>query len=204
MSSAQFDIPLSTSESHPIHVDFISTKALDLPGRLGLTIAPGKQNVGMQFLWKRNLAQDLDRLRDHYHTDLLVSLVEESELVKLNIANLFTEVQSRGMRSRWFPIPDFRAPTSVTATRSLVEEILFAVAQGQTVVTHCKAGLGRSGLVVAACLTTLGYSAEEAFVMVRMTRPGSVETDVQEEFVQQFAYYWQMGDRAFCWNENSA
>ncbi|MDX2228455.1 MAG: cyclin-dependent kinase inhibitor 3 family protein [Leptolyngbyaceae cyanobacterium bins.349] len=196
MSPAQPNIPLSTSEKHPIHVDFVPAEALNLPGRLGLTIAPGKQNVGMQFLWQRNLALDLDRLRHHYHVDTLVSLIEEAELSQLKIPHLFSEVQQAGMRSLWFPIPDFSAPRSMPATVSLVREILGAVRQGKTVVTHCKGGLGRSGLIVAACLTTLGYSAAEAFIIIRKARPGSVETQVQEEFVKQFAQGWEISDRA--------
>jgi protein-tyrosine phosphatase len=196
MLPTPLNMPLSTSEKHPIHVDFIPVEALNLPGQLGLTIAPGKQNWGMQFLWQRNLALDLDRLRQHYQIDLLVSLIEESELSQLNIPHLFTEVSQRGMCSLWFPIPDFRAPASIPATMNLVGEILRAVEQGKTVVTHCKGGLGRSGLIIASCLTTLGYTAEEAFAIVRKARPGSVETQEQEAFVQQFAQSWQLGDRA--------
>ncbi len=191
MLPLQSNIPLSTSESHPIQVDFVSPQLLRSQGRLGMTIAPGKQNVGMQFVWQRNLVQDLDRLRDYYQTDVLVSLIEESELIQLKIPELFTEVQKRGMRSLWFPIPDFRAPTSTTALMPLVQDILTQLHQNQTVVVHCKGGLGRSGLVVASCLTTLGYSAEEAFYLVRQTRPGSVETQAQEAFVADFAQGWR-------------
>jgi len=187
MPSAHSDVPLSASESHPIHVDFIEGDILQLPGRLGLTIAPGKQNLGMQFRWDRSLAEDLDRLRHHYHTDILISLIEKPEFAELKIEDLFAEVEQRGMRSRWFPIPDFGTPASLAALSTLVEKILFEVAQGETVVVHCKAGLGRSGLVVAACLVALGYSAREALAIVRRSRPGTVETPAQEAFVEQFA-----------------
>lgn len=196
MSTIQSNIPLSTSESHPIHVDFIPPEVLQLDGSLGLTIAPGKQNVGMKFLWRRDLATDLDRLRHDYGVDVLVSLIEESEFVQLKIPTLFSEVQKRGMRSLWFPIPDFGTPASLADLQPLVQKILLTVAQGQTVVVHCKGGLGRSGLVIAACLTILNYSAAEAFLIVRQARPGSVETRPQEDFVAQFAAYWQHRDRA--------
>lgn len=194
--SAHSSIPLSTSENHPIHVDFIPQEELPLTGLLGLTFAPGKQNIGMNFLWQRDLMADLDRLHQEYAVDVLVSLIEAPELTHLKIPNLFTEVQKRGMRSLWFPIPDFGIPASITATQTLVEQILTLVDQEQTVVVHCKAGLGRSGLVIASCLTTLGYSAEEAFLIVRKARPGSVETREQEDFVAQFAYCWQMREQA--------
>lgn len=193
MQPAKSPMPLSTSESHPIHVAFIPAAALPLQGRLGMTIAPGKQNLGMQFLWHRDLPQDLDRLRNHYHTDVLVSLLEAPELTQLNIPHLFSEVEQRGMHSCWFPIPDFSIPETIQALVPLVEKILSTVEQGQTVVVHCRAGLGRSGLVVSSCLTYLGYSAPAALALVRQIRPGSVETQKQEEFVEQFAREWGKG-----------
>lgn len=195
MQPPQSNIPLSTSESHPIRVDFVPAAVLSLPGQLGLTIAPGKQNLGLQFRWQRDLTADLDRLRDYYQTDVVISLIEAPEFTQLQIPHLREEVQKRGMRSRWFPIPDFSTPTSSASLLPLVEKMLQAVEQGQTVVVHCKGGLGRSGLVVASGLTTLGYSAEASLAIVRQTRPGSVETQKQEAFVAQFAREWATRDR---------
>jgi protein-tyrosine phosphatase len=73
----------------------------------------------------------------------------------------------------------------------LVELILATAKQGKTIVVHCRAGLGRSGLVIAACLVALGYSPKEAFTIVRQARPGSVETEEQEAYVYKFAQAWR-------------
>ncbi len=191
LSELKCDLPLFTSSSAPIRVDFLPEIAAHFPGRLGMTIAPGKCNLGMQAVWQRQLAPDLERLRQHYQTDLLVTLVQAHELKELEIPDLFEQVQAHGMQSCWFPIQDFSTPDSMAGLQALVEQILAALAAGQTVVVHCKGGLGRSGLVAAACLVALGYSPEAAFVAVRQARPGSVETLAQEAYVVEFARQWQ-------------
>lgn len=187
---------LCTSETHPIRVDFLPPGVLPQPGKLGLTIAPGKYHPGMQFNWARDLEPDLARLRQHYQTDLLVSLIEAEEMTTLQIPNLLAAVAATGMRSRWFPIPDFGTPASLPGLICLVEEILAALGLGQTVVLHCRGGLGRSGLVAAACLVSQGYTCDRAFALVRAARPGSVETLAQEAYVQQFQTAWANRDRA--------
>ncbi len=175
------------SEMAPLHVDFLPASVISLPGRLGMTIAPGKRVQDMQTTCDRNLKTDLARLRQFYQTDLLVSLIGAEEMALLQIPNLLTEVVRQGMESVWFPIPDFGYPPVMADFANLVQGILAAVATGQTVVIHCRAGLGRSGLVVVACLVKLGYLPPEALAIVRLARPGTVETLEQESYLQQFA-----------------
>lgn len=182
-------LPIATSESHPLLVDFLLTP-VPLAGRIGMTLAPGKRNLGMRAHWQRDLSSDLDRLRDCYHTDLLVSLLELHEFELLEIPNLFSQAQLRGMQVRHFPIPDFSVPYSMHSLTLLVQDVLAAAAEGKTVVIHCKAGLGRSGLVAAACLVALGATVAEAFRLVRQSRPGTIETSSQEAFVVEFAKQW--------------
>jgi protein-tyrosine phosphatase len=174
------------SDTHPLLVDFLPANIIKLPGQIGMTIAPGKQHNGMHVPWQRDLEKDLIRLRKHYRTDLLVSLIEAQELEQLQIPDLFERIQLHEMQSQWFPIQDFGTPTSMPDLVELVDLILATVKQGQTVVIHCRGGLGRSGLVVAACLVALGYSPEEAFGHIRQARPGSVETPEQEAYVYEF------------------
>ncbi len=180
-----------TSDSHPIRVDFLPREVVGLPGLLGMTITPGKCHLSQLGLWQRNLDQDLARLRDFYLTDLLVTLNELSELQILQIPDLLQRVNAFGMISRHYPIRDYSIPPSIATLMTLVREILQAVERSQTVVIHCREGLGRSGLVATACLVARGHSADEAFFYVRETRPGSIETLEQEHFVRQVAMLWQ-------------
>ena len=56
---------------------------------------------------------------------------------------------------------------------------------GESVVVHCRGGLGRTGLVAARLLVELGESPVSALVRVRAARPGAVETVEQEKYVLQ-------------------
>lgn len=192
--ASQSSRPLITSETDAIRVDFLPPGTLSRPGRLGMTIAPGKQNLGFTALWQRDLHMDLRHLREAYHTDRLVTLLERQEMHQLRIPTLLTDAETYGMRARWFPIPDFGTPASMEGLSKLVQEILSWLEQEQTVVVHCKGGLGRSGLVAASCLTAVGYHPDQAFAQVRSVRAGSVETAEQEAYVVTFAERLRQGE----------
>jgi protein-tyrosine phosphatase len=177
-----------TSATNPLRVDFIAPEELDLPGRIGMTFAPGKkQPGGATACWNRDLDTDLRALRNEFKTDLLVSLIEEREFLDLKIPNLLDQVRLYGMEILWFPIPDQSVPESHERFDNLVRQISERVREGKTVVIHCKGGLGRTGLVAAAVLLAITkLSPEEAISTVRQARDGTIENRLQEDFVRSF------------------
>jgi protein-tyrosine phosphatase len=178
---------MRTSQTDPIRVDFLAPADLGLPGRLGLTIAPGKKDSAGT--WDRDLDADLERLHGYYSVDRLVSLMEPHEYRLLKIADLPERASHYGIAVRRFPIPDVDAPPPASMTRflALVKAILNDVDAGKTVVIHCRGGIGRSGLVAASCLVALGHAPSEAIDRVRSARPGAVEVTVQERWVEAVA-----------------
>lgn len=169
-------------------MDFLSREALPLAGRIGLTFAPGKKDPGGQ--WDRDLGEDLRRLQDTYEASLLVSLIEDHEFNLLGIKDLPSEVRSAGMRFHRLAITDVSVPDGPDDVVALVRVVLAVAGAGDTVVLHCRGGLGRAGLVAGCCLVALGVEANEAIHEVRKARPGAIETRDQETFVRGFAKVW--------------
>jgi atypical dual specificity phosphatase len=84
------------------------------------------------------------------------------------------------------PIEDFAAPTRqqvLDGVRFLDEQ----VAQGHGALVHCRAGLGRTGTLLACFLVARGMHPDAAIEEVRRLRPGSLETYAQEFCVYRFA-----------------
>lgn len=175
-----------TSTDSPIRVDFVAQAAHGLPGRLGLTIAPGKRDG----TWSRDLTADLRRLREHYEADLLVSLLEPHEYKALGITTLASAADEVGIDVMQLPILDVSVPTSMDPCQVTVAAIVRALEAGRIVVVHCRGGLGRSGLVAACCLVACGAESDTAIARVREARPGAVETSEQERFVARFGKQW--------------
>jgi atypical dual specificity phosphatase len=84
------------------------------------------------------------------------------------------------------PLEDMEAPSQDQLDRC-VSAVLRATARNMGVAVHCGAGLGRTGVVLAAYFVTQGLTAANAIARVRRLRPGSVETDEQAEAVELFA-----------------
>ena len=178
-----------TSATHPIDVHWVP----DLPtdGALGLTLAPGKHGPSYYdpIPWARDLDADLDRLRHHHGAEVLVSLMEDHEYDLLAIPDLRGRARDAGLEVRHFPVADESVPPpwSDAAFAELVAGIRRALDGGRRVVVHCRGGVGRSGLVAAAIVTTYGDDADAAIARVRRAQRWAVETKEQEAYVARFA-----------------
>ena len=118
---------------------------------------------------------------------MLVTLVRDYELDDLGVPDLFERVAAFGLESMHLPITDGGVPTDPDAFRTLVMTVLGHARDGENVVIHCRAGLGRTGLLAAACLVAVGVQPEDAIGIVRATRKNTIETLQQEAYVRAFA-----------------
>jgi atypical dual specificity phosphatase len=92
------------------------------------------------------------------------------------------------MKSIWEAIPDMEAPTMEQAERLClrIEDLL---AKHEIVAVHCRAGLGRTGTILAAHLIWEGHNALDALETVRSIEPRWVQSQVQVDFLEAFAAY---------------
>ncbi len=156
-----------------ISIDFIEPEALGLAGRIGLTTLPQSDT-------------DIARLKDEYAVDRLITLIE----YKYQATAIWQWAQQARIINEWFAINDFDVPTDMDAYVELIDGIVEALEDGETVAIHCLAGLGRTGMVAASILAALGKEPKEAIEAVREVRKGSVQTKAQEKFVKKFHKAW--------------
>ncbi|MFC7477279.1 cyclin-dependent kinase inhibitor 3 family protein [Dankookia sp. GCM10030260] len=175
--------PAKTSATHPLRIDAVAAPG---GGEIGMTFCPGKhQPQGLTGNWQRDLALDLDRIRD-WGAVAVVTLMEPHELAELRVEGLGAAVAARGMA--WLPLSivdgdipraPFHAAWSAAGPR-----LHGWLRQGRRVLLHCKGGLGRTGTIAATLLIEQGMAPQAAILAVRAARGGTIENDAQLAYVR--------------------
>lgn len=119
--------------------------------------------------------------------DALVSLLTTEEVFYMELAQEPESCRACAIEYISFPIPDRQTPESKTATLDLVQRLAALVREGKGVAIHCFAGIGRSTLIAACVLASLGIEPEEAFQLIKRSRGCDVpDTPEQREWVYWF------------------
>ena len=151
-------------------------------GKLGLCGCPGtlldsnNQIIGIENTLK---------IFKNHQIDIIVSLLETSELKLIGCDNLTKEIKLNNFVWFHFPIADFDIPTknSLLELNLLLSDLYKFLRKEKNIIIHCKAGLGRTGTIASLLLTKLGVSPKNAVQYIRKYRPGSIDTNAQKNFV---------------------
>lgn len=119
--------------------------------------------------------------------DLVVSLLEAHEVHELGLRAEGQVCEAEGIAFVAFPIADRGVPESLARARALALSCAEAFGDGQSVLVHCRAGIGRSSLIAACVLASLGVPVSEALPKISAARGTTVpDTQAQIDWVQAY------------------
>lgn len=145
-----------------------------VPGRLFVC---GKQFIG----------PDPEAALAHVGATTVVCLNEEPELAARYPGYVAWLRVQPAERVVWWPIPDLGAPKPEEALE-LLRQLRSRLDQGERLLLHCGAGIGRAGTMAAALLVTLGSAPQEAIDHVRAHRLlAGPEAGAQTELLEWLA-----------------
>jgi predicted protein tyrosine phosphatase len=141
-------------------------------------------------LWlcgKHHIGPDVDRVLTHTRASLVVCLTQRHELIDRYPRYVEWLDLHAGGSATWFPIHDLTAPP-LAAVRPLYDDLAARLRDGQRIVIHCAAGVGRAGTTAVAVLLLLGMPLDDALAHVRAHRPmAGPEVGSQLDLVRELA-----------------
>lgn len=129
-----------------------------IPGSLWLAGMPGRFETWTAFLARVQRAA----------LGLVVCLTPRAEVAELSPA-YHAAVAQGDVPFRWLNLPmrNFGPPEDRAGFEQGVRQIAQALRQGDAVMLHCAAGMGRTGSTAACVLKVLGLDTQEALQRVR-------------------------------------
>ena len=154
---------------------------------MGISMCPGSCDAGLATgPWRRDLDVDIAAIRA-FGAQAVLTLIEDSEFDKLHVPRLGEMIEAAGLEWHHLPIIDMDVPDWRFERRWIYSGLRLRrlLQRGGRLVIHCRAGLGRAGMIAARLLVELGVPAAEAISQVRSKRKGAIQTHHQLLHVEQ-------------------
>ena len=109
----------------------------------------------------------------------IICLLEDWEQKELGLASEEELCRENGIEYLSFPIPDRGLPKTNSAI-ILAEKLHEEICDGKHIAIHCRAGIGRTGIIAGAILLKSGKTSKEAFSLISDAR-GVQVPDTEEQ-----------------------
>ena len=115
--------------------------------------------------------------------EVVVSLLEPHEASELGLEDEAVLCRQSEIEFYSSPIADRGVPEDYERVRSVI-----SLGAGRTVGVHCRAGIGRSAMLIACMMVTQGVQPDEAFSLIAVARGIEVpDTEAQRDWVRAYA-----------------
>lgn len=136
------------------------------------------------------LGDEMRALRDA-GIDTLISALTDTETRELDLADEPDAAHAAGLNFTPLPIPDLGIPTDTKTFLATLAPLATHVETGGHVAVHCRAGIGRSGIIATLLLTHTGQDPATAITHLSTLRGLAVpETEQQRTWLIATATAW--------------
>lgn len=111
--------------------------------------------------------------------DKIVSLLEKFEQCEFGLAQEESLCIKNNMEYASFPIADRGLPNTQRA-QAIIKQLFTEISEGKHIVVHCRAGIGRTGMIAAGILVNAGKTHQQALELVSSAR-GVQAPDTEEQ-----------------------
>ncbi|MEO5979518.1 MAG: dual specificity protein phosphatase family protein [Chryseolinea sp.] len=132
-----------------------------------------------------DLEFDIRRLKAE-KVQLLVSLLEEDEVIDLGLEQEKNQCSNHGIVFISYPIKDRGVPDDEKNLNFLLDRLAMEIRKGCSIAIHCRMGIGRASIIAACLLVMDGQNVEEAFKTISNVRGLKVpDTEDQKIWLQE-------------------
>jgi protein-tyrosine phosphatase len=111
-----------------------------------------------------------------------VSLLEPHETNELGLRKQSSLCSKHELRFINFPIVDRGVPEKGSKVDQLINQLTLKIQDGETVVIHCRMGIGRSSIIAGAILLQYGFKTER--ILQKITTARGLKVPDTEQQVQ--------------------
>lgn len=170
-------------------INFVDTPSL---GQLAMSGCPGVAYSNDEMLY--TIAHDVNIIHSH-RIKIVLSLMETFELKRHGILDLSSHLAQKKIAWEQLQVSSSGTPSiaAILKWRRMLDNLLNTLEKGGNILIHCTEGRGRTAVMTACMLKSLGMSGESAIAHVRKSRVGAFQNSLQEQYVLAFRHQGRIG-----------